>query len=148
MRVKVSVPQVLTPGTLAQLAQLFGTGLLQAQVGFPLQPEVATLVFSVHGEVCISDVVVSCMLMEWKREERLRSKCQVTYCCCSSPATTFRQRPSPRQAMLTQGIGKPGCCPMEPSCGLLRLRHAFGKERAIPPSIFAFRLYPIGSSAR
>ena len=49
-----SVPQLLTASTLAHIAHIAGTGVAQAQAGSPVQPLVATLVFSVQGEVCIS----------------------------------------------------------------------------------------------
>ena len=52
----MAVPHpLLVAATLAHFAHAAPTGVAQAQLGSPLQPLVATSVFSGHGESCISD---------------------------------------------------------------------------------------------
>ena len=62
-RVDQDVPQAPVAFTVAHIAQLLGTGAAQAHAGSPLQAADTMLVFSVHGESCISDTFASVRLV-------------------------------------------------------------------------------------
>src|SRR3954451_17171411 len=77
MRTKGSVPQVFVAAALAQAARTDGTGDAQAQLGSPVQPVVATLVLSGHGEGCIKVTFDVSRLTAWKRPAWLSAELQM-----------------------------------------------------------------------